>query len=301
MTTKQSTLDDFIYKANKKNLSINYIQVNHLGETIAEYSRLSEYTRLELYSVSKSVTAIGVGIALDEQLITLDEKLYESFLEYETKDTFGNVKKITVKDLLKMSCGFEKGHFFRDDLMRYETNNWIDYFFRQDFPNKPGEKFVYSNFNSYMLAALIEKKSGERFIDYLKPRLFEPLGISNPDWTLCPSGHCHAAFGLSLTIQEITKLGEMLLNEGRYKGNRILSSEFLQNATKNQFPENYPKYGYGYQFWINPDGESFRADGKLGQYIIVIPKKDLVITVLSLESQKFFDFLWSDLVMALEL
>lgn len=299
MTQQQIILDQFLKIAQEQKLNINYIQISQAGKTVVNFSRLHASTRLETYSVSKSFSSIGVGIALDEGLISLDEHLYTNFQEYELKDIYCHAQKIRVKDLLTMSCGFETPHFFRDDKLRYETKDWISYFFQQDFPNVPGEKFVYSNFNTYMLAALIEKKSGENFVDYLKPRLFNKIGIKSPDWSHCPKGHCHAAFGLNLTVEEMTKFGQLLLNDGIFNGERVISSSYIRIATKNQIKKNIPNSGYGFQFWINPDKFSFRADGKFGQYIIVLPEKELIVAVQSLEEQNYFDFLWSNLIVHL--
>ena len=127
--------------------------------------------------------------------------------------------------MLTMTTGFEHSLFFADDPERYVTKDWINYFFNQNYSYKPGERFLYCNFNTYMLACLIEKKSGMDIMDYLNKYLFEPLGILSPDWTRCPMGHIHAANGLYLTIDEFGNFGQMLLQNGMYNGKRIVSEE----------------------------------------------------------------------------
>jgi len=107
-------------------------------------------------------------------------------------------------------------------------------------------------------------------------------------------GHIHAANGLYLTIDEYARIGQMLMNKGIFEGKRIVSEEYLELATVNQIENNPPKFGYGFQFWLNPDG-SFRADGKFGQYIIVMPEKDLMVVTMALQSGEFFEFVWKEL------
>ena len=286
---------EFLNKAKEKEIVLNYFQVKKAGEVILDWGRMEQKTRLNTWSVSKSFVSVAVGIAIDEGLISLDEKICDSFKEYLPKNPSENLTELTVRHLLTMTTGFDHALFFSDDPDRYITEDWIEYFFKQEFTYKPGEQFLYCNFNTYMLACLIEKKSGMEILEYLKPRLFTPLKIFSPDWTRCPKGHIHAANGLYLTIDDFGNFGQMLLDGGIFEGKRIVSKEYLDMATIKQVPKELD-VKYGFQFWISEDEKSYRADGKYGQYIIVLPDKDMVVAVQSLNDGKVLDEVWSEFV-----
>lgn len=282
-------------KMKQKEMVVNYVQVRKHGETVLDWGRMEQKTRLNTWSVSKSFVSVAVGIAMDEGLITLDEKICESFTEYLPKNPSANLLDITVRHMLTMTTGFEYPLFFGDDPERYVTEDWIAYFFRHNFTHKPGEQFLYCNFNTYMLACLVERKCGRDMMDYLKEKLFTPLEIFSPDWTRCPKGHIHAANGLYLTIDEFGNFGEMILNGGVYKGKRIVSKEYLDMACVNQLPEEWDTK-YGFQFWMNPDEKSYRADGKFGQFIFILPEKDIVVAVQSLDGGNLLEEIWEEFI-----
>lgn len=286
--------DDFLQTTKEKEIVLNYFQVRKAGEVILDWGRMCKKTRLNTWSVSKSFISVAVGIAIDEGLISIDEKICDSFKEYLPENPSENLTELTVRNLLTMTTGFDHALFFSDDPERYITEDWIAHFFKQEFSYKPGERFLYCNFNTYMLACLIEKKAGMDILEYLEPRLFTPLKILSPDWTRCPKGHIHAANGLYLTIDDFGNFGQMLLDGGVFEGKRIVSKEYLDMATRVQLPEEWDGH-YGFQFWINKDG-SFRADGKYGQYIIVLPEKDMVIAVQSLNDGDVFDHVWNEFI-----
>lgn len=124
------------------------------------------------------------------------------------EDPGSYLPKVTLEHLLTMTGGLENSLFFCDWEERYTTKDWIRYFFTNAvFANEPGSQWLYSNFNTYMLSCAIEKRAGTNLLEYLRNRFFEPLGIGNPDWTLCPIGHVHAANGLYVTIDEMANYG----------------------------------------------------------------------------------------------
>lgn len=291
-----SYIERFLEKIKEKNIVINYIQISKGNEIVEEYKRVDTLTRLNVYSISKSVTSLAIGIALQEKLIKLDDKLIKYFPEIVPKNDLELINKIEIKHLLTMSCGVESKLFFSDDIERYITDDWIKYFFEKNFLHEPGEHFEYCNFNTYLLSCIIERVSGVKMLEYMKPRFFEKIGIYNPEWLECPHGHTVGAYGLLLTIDEMMKIGRLLLNNGTANGEEIISRKYIEEATKNQILNNTPKNGYGYQFWVNPDNKSYRADGKYGQYIIVVPEHDLVVCIQAFDSQKFYDDVWNELV-----
>lgn len=290
----EKLFENFLSIIKENDIVVNYVQIYKDGERLIDYGRLPTKTRLNSWSLSKSVISIAVGIAMDEGLLTLDEKICDNFKDYLPENAAPNLTELTVRHMLTMTTGVAHALFFADDPERYVTKDWIEYFFNQEFPYKPGERFLYCNFNTYILGCLLERKTGRDLLDYMNEKLFEPLEIYSPDWTRCPMGHLHAANGLYLTIDEYARFGQMLLGKGMFKGKRIVSEEYLEEATKNQISENPPRYGYGYQFWLNPDG-SFRADGKFGQYVIVMPDKNVLVVTMALEGDKILDVVWKEI------
>lgn len=289
-------LIDFLEHVKHDNIVVNYVQVRQNDKIIVDYSRLECKTRLNTWSVCKSFTSIGIGIAMDEGIVSLDEQICDSLKEYVPRNANENLLSLTVRDMLTMTTGLENPLFFGDDAERYVTEDWISYFFNSEFSHKPGESFLYSNFNAYILGCLIEKKVGVNLLEYLRYRLFEKIGILNPDWISCPRNHTFAASGLHVTTDEMGNFGEMLLHKGEFRGKRIVSSSYIVEATENQLKIPGPKDGYGYQFWINPDHKSYRADGKFGQFVVVLPEKNAVISVQSLDSRPVFDYIWQYIV-----
>ena len=287
--------EDFLKKAKEEEMVFNYVQIRENDEIVLDWGRMEQKTRLNTWSVSKSFISVAVGIAIDEGLLSLDEKICESFKEYLPENPSKNLTELTVRHLLTMTTGFDHALFFGDDPERYITKDWIAHFFKQDFTHEPGKNFLYCNFNTYMLGCLIEKKANMKLMDYLNPRLFEPLEIYSPDWTCCPMGHVHAANGLYLTIDEFAQFGQMLLHKGVYKGKRIVSEEYLELATIKQTADNIEEE-YGFHFWINKDKNIFRADGKYGQYIIVIPDKNRVVSIQSLSGGDVLGFVYNNLL-----
>ncbi len=295
-----TVLGKILKSTEEEGLHILYAQLRQGGEIKDEFKRAVNKTRLNTFSVSKSFVSAGVGIAIEEGLISKDEKICDAFLEYVPENASENLLNTTVEHMLTMTTGLSSSLFFADNPKRYEVKDWIKYFFNAEFDHAPGERFLYSNFNTYMTSCLIEKRAGMNLLEYLRYRLFEPLGIGNPDWTLCPKGHVHAANGLYVNIDELGRFGEMLLRYGEYNGKRIVPEKYLREATvkhtesEGEFGSYCLNSGYGYQFWMTPIPDTFLCYGNYGQYCLVMPKKDTVISVISFEGfnyQKILDII----------
>ncbi len=277
---------DLINRVKEEDIVLNYVQVRRGGQITEDWGRLASKTRLNTWSASKSFVSVAVGIAIDEGLMALDDRLCEAFPEYLPEHPQESLLSLTVRDMLTMTTGLGDPLFFGDDPERYQTQDWISYFFTRDFPHPNGERFLYSNFNTYMLACLVERRAGMPFMEFARPRLLEPIGILSADWTTCPGGHVHAANGLYITIDELANFGQMVLQGGEFDGRRVVSAEYLHEATRNQMPAAETRVKYGYQFWLPEDESYFYASGKFGQYCIVLPEKDAVIAVQSLDSRE---------------
>ena len=232
-----------------------YAQIWREGQLTAEYKRMPVKTRLNTWSACKGVVSCAAGIALDEGLIRLDEKIVDIFPEYAPENPEGYLGDVTLENMLTMTTGLESSLFFCDWPERYTTPDWIRYFFENaKVIKKPGTEWLYSNFNTYMISCAIEKRAGVNLLEYLRNRFFEPLGIGNPDWTLCPKGHVHAANGLYVNIDEFTRYGQMILHKGNYNGKQLVPESYMKMATSNLVdnsvagsPGNlYSGFGYGY-------------------------------------------------------
>ena len=288
-------LRPLLRQAQDQLMAVNAVQVYRGGEKVAAFNRLGAAPRLNAWSVSKSFVSVGVGIAMEEGLLSLDESVCDAFPEFVPDNPSPNLTAVTVRHLLTMTTGLADALFFGDDPQRYVTRDWLRHFFTADFDRAPGERFLYSNFNTYLLGCLIERRSGAGLAEYLRPRLFEPLGIYSPDWTCCPMGHCHAANGLYVTIDELARFGLLLLGRGEYGGRRVVSAAYLAEACRNQVPVSPENPAYGYQFWMNPEGDGYAAQGKYGQFVIVLPRTNTLVVAQSLDARVGFDLFWNGL------
>ena len=296
-------LDGYVEGAKKAGLLACYAQVLQDGKVLDAWSRFaaansdglsafSGMSRMESFSLSKSVTAIGAGIAIDEGLISLDERVADSFPEWTWDVKDPEILAITVEDLLKMASGMKTGLFFRDSAERRREKDWGRYIYTHgDFSLKRGEDFVYNNANTYLISCLIEKKYGANMLEYLRYRLLEPLDIANPDMTQCPMGHTVAANGMDINCGELLRFGQMILGGGVYDGKRLVSESFVKAAVSPQIRTNTPpmwpsaqdKLDYGYFFWVDRANNCAYMMGVLGQLVLILPDKNAVVAVQSME------------------
>jgi CubicO group peptidase (beta-lactamase class C family) len=277
------------------------------GKVIAEgwWDPYKPELKHTLYSTSKSFTSTAVGFAVTENRIRVSDKVVSFFPEYLPESVSPNLGDMEIRDLLTMSAGQipDPTH----SLTLSETN-WIRGFLALPVVNDPGTKFLYNSMATYMLSAIVQKVTGEKIIDYLTPRLFEPLGISGMDWETDPAGINTGGWGLRLKTEDMAKFGQLYLNKGEWNGKQILPSLWIEEATSfkiDQMPgaEQAERdssdwvQGYCYQFWRSRHN-AYRADGAYGQYIIVMPDQDAVVAITSETSdmQKEINLVWKYLL-----
>jgi CubicO group peptidase (beta-lactamase class C family) len=268
----------------EKNLNVYGVHVYKKGEgSVAHRFRNDE--NVEMYSASKTFTAVAVGICQDEGGLKLSDTVLSFFPEYASSAAPGS-ETITIRDLLHMCSGKEHSAF---TVEQEKTMDLAEALFRDPLVTKPGDCFVYTNTCPYMLGRVIEKVSGLNMRDYLMPRLFEPFGLHNPQWQTCPRGHSMGGTGLLLKTADLEKLGILLLHKGLYEGRRIVSEAYVNAMYDDIVPNTNYAYskdpestsGYGYQVWRCTRPGAYRAAGKYGQHALVIPDKDAVITYTS--------------------
>lgn len=253
------------------------VRISQNGELIAKYDWEGEWRR-NVYSVSKSVTALAVGLALEEGLLRLDEKLVDVFREELPKQVGKNLEKATIRELLTMCLGQQEGSLMGMQRPQYEEEDWVKLSLSIPFEYEPGTKFIYNNVGPYLAGILVQRRSGCNLVDYLMPRLFTPLGIKRPTWEVDPMGNTFGAGGLFLTVSEMHKIGLLCLQKGKWKENQLISDKWIFECTQKQVKNGSD--GYGYLFWRGAKN-SYRMDGKFGQFSIVIPEKKAVISTVA--------------------
>ena len=281
------------------------------GKVIAEgwWNPYAPDLKHTMYSVSKSFTSTAIGFAVTEKLLTVNDKVI-SFFPDDLPDTVSDyLSTLTIKDLLSMTDGQDPdptGTVIEKD------SNWVKAYLALPFVVKPGTTFLYNSLGVYMLSAIIQKVTGEKMIDYLEPRLFEPLGITGVDWETDPHGINSGGWGLRLKTEDMAKFGQLYLQKGKWQGKQIIPESWVDEATSIQIMQRPGSYnankdstdweqGYGYLFW-RCRHNAFRADGAFCQFIIVIPEKDAVVAITS-ESNGYQDemnLVWKYLLPAIK-
>lgn len=234
--------------------------------------------RRNVYSASKSFTSAAVGIAIKEGLLALEERLVDAFPQELPDNVSENLEKATVRDLLTMCLGQPKSFLMGEERPYYPERNWVKLALSQPFTYEPGTKFVYNNVGPYLAGILVQRRAGCDLVHYLMPRLFEPMGIQLPTWEVDPYGNTFGAGGLFLTIDELHKFGLLYLQNGSWQGRQLVPESWVRESTKKQVENG--GHGYGYLFWGGEHG-SFRADGKYGQFSILMRDKSAVVTIVA--------------------
>lgn len=211
-------ISDFIGAA--KTFHVLGIKVTKDGDLINEWYSEPECRR-NIYSATKSFTSCAVGFAVQEGLLSLDEKLTDAFPEDLPDVIDDNLKMATVRDLLTMCLGQEQGSLMGEQRPLYQEDDWVKMSLAIPFQYKPGTHFVYNNVGPYLAGILVQRRSGCDLVSYLTPRLFKHLGIKRPTWETDPLGNSFGAGGLFLTLSELHKFGLFYLNKGKWNGKQI--------------------------------------------------------------------------------
>jgi CubicO group peptidase (beta-lactamase class C family) len=278
-----------------------------------------------LYSLSKSFTSTAIGLAVAEDRLTVDDPVLNFFPDEAPANPSENLKAMRVRHLLSMNTGHKEdttGQVFQDfhqhnlfgleahlmpNTRRRMDDNWPRVFLSLPVEYPPGTWFVYNTAATYMLSAIITKLTGESLLNYLRPRLFGPLGIENPAWESDPRGISLGGTGLHLKTEDIARFGQMYLQKGTWDSQRILTEVWIAEATKatsdNSNTETNPDWtlGYGYQFW-RCRHNCYRGDGAFGQYCIIMPEQEAVLAIVSgvRDLQAVLDKVWDHLLPAMQ-
>ncbi len=272
---------DFVESADRDITSMHSFMLIRHGHVVAEswWTPYDAVTRHELYSLSKSFTSTAVGMAIAEGKLSLDDEVAKFFPDELPASPSQQLKSMRVRDLLRMATGHESEPKFGTE------EAWTRTFLAHRVAFKPGTHFMYNTPATYMLSAIVQKQTVMPVLEYLKPRLFEPLGIENPTWGTSPQGVSLGGYGLNVRTEDIAKFGLLYLQKGKWNGQQLISAEWVEAATSLQTsngsnPASDWDQGYGFQFWRCRHG-CYRGDGAFGQYCIVLPEQDAVVAITS--------------------
>ncbi len=225
------------------------------------------------HSMCKSVTGTAVGMLADEGQLALDERVCEIFPDQCTLRTGRRARGLTVEHLLTMRSGAS----FRETGAVLEEN-WVRGFLESDFAFEPGAQFDYNSMNSYLLSAIVQRRTGQTLTEYLAPRLFGPLGFGDVAWESCPQGVNKGGWGMYVYLEDMVKLGCLYLSGGLWQGRRLLSEEWVRAATA-VHARSAQGEEYGYQLWPRTADGVYMFNGMFGQYVVMAPDLDLVVAV----------------------
>lgn len=259
-----------------------------------------------IFSLSKSFTSTAVGLAAAEGYFSLDDRVISFFPDEAPADPSANLSSMTVRHLLTMSNGQAFDTWLA--MVGRPDGDWVRGFFDVPVTHPPGTQFLYNTGATYMLSAIVQKTTGVKLMDYLRPRLFEPLGIQNPRWQESPQGITAGGIGLCITTEDIAKFGQLYLQQGRWQDKPLLPVGWTDEATSLQITNaGHPNpdwgQGYGYQFWRCRHG-AYRGDGVFGQYCIIMPEQDAVLAITSgvdiFDMQQPLNLVWDLMLPAMQ-
>jgi CubicO group peptidase (beta-lactamase class C family) len=273
---------DFVAAADKINTLHSFMIVRH-GRVIAEGWWKPEAADKPhvMWSLSKSFTSTAIGLAIDEGKLKLDDPVLKFFPAEAPADPSEHLKAMTIRDLLTMSGGYDK------EPVIPRNGPVVKDFLALPVPFQPGTHFQYNTTGTYTLSAILTKVTGKTVLEYLTPRLFEPLGIEHPQWDVSSEGYSLGGYGLHLRTEDLAKFGQLYLQKGKWNGKQLIPEKWVEQATTRQVANDGEghakigidwKLGYCFQFW-RCTHNAYRGDGAGGQFIVVMPDQDAVVVI----------------------
>ncbi len=277
---------DFLDAAKAAGIQLHSVMVIKDGILAANmhFAPHTQKTPHVCYSVSKPFTSVAAGFAVAEGLLDWNDRVLDVLADSAPENPDPWLSQVTLHHLLSMSSGLNQksdqmSHVFEPDAA---PENWAQKALAWGCDAQPGSIFRYNSHGSYLISCMVHKVTGMTTLDYLMPRLFEPLGITRPRWDMSPQGICCGGWGLYLPCEDIAKFGLCLLQEGKWNGVQILPEEWFEKARlKHIATDTVPRHrewseGYGYHLWRSTNGR-FRGDGSNGQFCIVSPRQNMVL------------------------
>jgi CubicO group peptidase (beta-lactamase class C family) len=276
----------FLEEVQARGIEMHSLMILRHGKVVTEgwwYPYRPKHRHI-MHSVSKTFTSTAIGFAVDEKRLTVDDAVISFFPGELPAEVSPYLSELKVRHLLTMSAGQSPAPSFA-----LADGDWVKLFLATPIVHRPGTVFEYSSYASHMLSAIIRKVTGQTLADYLRPRLFEPLDITDIQWETDALGNTMGGWGLRIQTEDMAKLGQFYLQQGRWQGRQLLSKEWIREASSlhiyqrdnltldEELHDNWAQ-GYGYQIWRCTDN-AYRADGADGQFIIVMPEQDAIVVI----------------------
>ena len=263
-------------------VELHGLMVLRHGHVVAEgwwAPHTAERTKL-LYSISKSFTSTALAFAVDEGLVDLDDTVLDHFPEYADEVGDSHSRSMTLRHLISMAGGHS--HDMWSEAVAGDPDDPVHGFLLSPPESAPGSVFAYSQPCTYTVAAAIQRRAGQRLSEYLRPRLFDPLGIGEVGWLCYPPGREQGFSGLFARTEDVAKLGQLYLQCGRWGDTQLIPAAYVDEATSARVSTSKDEYvdwsqGYGYGFWMSKQG--YRGDGAFGQFCVVLPEQDAVVAI----------------------
>lgn len=297
---------DFLEAADRDIQYLHSLLLLRRGTVVAEgyWSPYQASDQHIFFSLSKSFTSTAIGMLVADGRLTVEDPVLQHFPDFAPSSPSDNLKKMRVKHLLTMNTGHDVDP---TRPVRQGGPEWRREFLALPVEHEPGTHFVYNSAATYMLSAIVQQLTGQRMVEFLGPRLFEPLGIEGPTWETSPEGIDAGGWGLSARTVDIARFGHLYLQGGLWQGPQIVPRAWVDAATSFQVPNASSgnvnpdwQQGYGYQFWRCQHG-AYRGDGAFGQFCIVLPEQEAVVAITSgvPDMQAVLNLVWEHLLPAL--
>lgn len=278
-------LNEMMASIDAQAINLHGIVVIRHGVIVAEryYGAFNESGRSEIYSCTKSFISTLIGVALDKGLLgSIDQPVLGFFSDRSFENVDERKQTMTIRNLLTMTPGLTWEESDATYMQLYSSADWTKTILDRPMAFQPGSQFEYNSGASHILSAIIQKSTGMNTADFARTNLFEPLGITGFQWSADSAGLSIGGWGLQLTPREMAKLGYLFLRRGEWDGRQIVSSDWVNAATKKQVSADNT-LGYGYHWWISADGSAYMALGRYGQAIYVKTDLDLVVVITAQE------------------
>jgi CubicO group peptidase (beta-lactamase class C family) len=276
----------FLEEVKSKGIDMHSLMILRHGNVVVEgwwYPYRAKYRHI-MHSVSKTFTSTAIGFAVQENRLSVDDRVVSFFPDELPPEVSPYLEELTVKHLLTMSVGQDPAPVFY-----MSEGDWVKRFLATPVVHRPGTVFGYSSYASYMLSAIIRKVTGQTVEEYLRTRLFEPLNITDVRWETDPQGNSAGGWGMRIRTEDMARLGQFYLQKGQWNGRQLLSEAWIKEASSIQIYQrdgltleeelhDNGVQGYGYQIW-RCTHNAYRAAGADGQFIIVMPEQDAVVVI----------------------